>query len=181
MTASNVVGITVLVPSSEDYTAPANSTSRIASKVRRLFESEVIGKDGQPHAVAAPVDPVVEAAVPGAQPGQVPRMADALMAAAAAVGADVTSLVDSASFTRTLGSISPADTAGLVGAIQEAMATNPSLGLQPVTPGMRPNPAQGSSASGGAVPSHPKSTLERIHDQTAKAANQPLPPGSTVV
>ena len=171
---SNISSVTVHVPSGDGYEQPAETGVRgsIAEKMRRLPKVDANGRT-----VATQAETNVVDVVPGAQPGQTPRMADALMAAAAAVGADVTSLVDSASFTRTLGSISPADTAGLVSAIQNAVAQNPALALQPAAPGMRPNPAQG--ASGGAVPSRPKTVEEMVRAQAAKAAGQPLPPGST--
>jgi len=169
-----MTGSTRFVPTDEYYERPPSSASRIAAIVAR--QPRV---DGNGRIVATPADPTVTAIVPGLQPGQTPRMADALMAAAAAVGADVTALVDSASFTRTLGAISPADTAGLVGAIQAAMATNPSLAIQPPRQGMQSNPAQGASSGGGTVPPRPKTVAEMIRAQAGLAANQPVPPGST--
>lgn len=169
---SNVSSITVPVPSSEDYTAPESSRSRIAEKWARMPKVDQNGKT-----VATPAETNVVDVV--TTPGQPPTMVNALLAAAASVGADPAALVDSQAFMRAVGSISPADTDGLIGVIQDAMAANPSLAIAPTAPTMQPNPAQGSSASGGAVPSRPKTVADAIRAQAAKAAGQSTPPGST--
>jgi hypothetical protein len=169
---SNISSITVPVPSSEDYTAPESTRSRIAEKWARMPRVDANG-----FAVATQAETNVVDTVPA--PGQPPRMADALIEAAKAVGADPAALVDSEAFMVSLGPISPADSVGLREAITDAVSANPSLAIQPVTPGMRPNPAQGASSSGSAVPSRPKTVAEMIRAQASKAAGQPVPPGST--
>ena len=106
-------------------------------------------------------------------------MVNALLAAAEVVGADPVGLVDSVAFMRSVAPISPADSAGLREAVAEAVALNPDLAIAPASSGMRPNPAQGSSASGMAVLT-PTDALGRVRRQTEKIAGQPRPPGSTV-
>jgi hypothetical protein len=165
---------TRFVPTDEFYERPPSSASRIAAIAARQPRVDANGKIVESRAETGTVD------VTGTV-GKSLSMASALIEAARAVGADPARLVDSEKFMVSLGPISPNDSAGLQGAVLDALAQNPSLAVAPVTPGMLPNRAQGASGSGGAVPSHPKSTLERIHEQAAKAANQPLPPGSTVV
>ena len=160
------------VPSGNGYEAPKTPQSRVLTEMQRGLPRV----DGNGFPIPTPVDPTVAAVVTGPN-GETPSMAAALTAAAAAVGADVGALVDSQSFCRTVLPISPSDTAGLVSAIQNAVAQNPALALQPAAPGMRPNPAQG--ASGGAVPSRPKTVEEMVRAQAAKSADQPRPPGST--
>jgi hypothetical protein len=77
-------------------------------------------------------------------------------------------LADSDSFARAIGAISPSDTEGLTQAVTDAMAANPRLAAPtPTGPGMRPNPAQGGSASGMAVLT-PTDALGRIRQQTEK-------------
>ena len=141
------------VPTSNGYVAPETPQSRVLAEMQRGLPKV----DGNGFAIPTPVDPTV-----------------------AAAGADVGALVDSQSFCRTVLPISPSDTAGLVSAIQNAVAQNPALALQPAAPGMRPNPAQGGSASGGAVPPRPKTVAEMIRAEAGKAAGQPVPPGSVV-
>jgi hypothetical protein len=173
---TGIAGITTPVPTTEDYTAPVNTKSRIADKFRRLAEVEVIGHDGQPHAVSAPAAaPVAGSSIPSGQPV---TMVNALLSAAASVGADPQALADSERFMVSIGSISPADTEGLIGAIHDAMAANPSIAIALAAPGiMRPNPAQGSSGSGWKPT--PTTAADRIRAEAAKAMGQPRPPGST--
>ena len=163
------------VPSGNGYEAPVTPASRVLAEMQRGLPRV----DGNGFPIPTPVDPTVAAAVTGPN-GETPSMAAALTAAAAATGADLGALVDSQSFARSIGAISPSDTGALVGAIQAAMVANPSLAIQPPRQGMQSNPAQGASGSGGAVPSRPKTVAEMIRGQAAKAAGQPLPPGSVV-
>ena len=163
------------VPTSNGYVAPETPQSRVLAEMQRGLPRV----DGNGFPIPDAVDPTVAAVVTGPN-GETPTMAAALTAAAAAAGADVGALVDSQSFCRTVLPISPSDTAGLVSAIQNAVAQNPALALQPAAPGMRPNPAQGGSASGGAVPPRPKTVAEMIRAEAGKAAGQPVPPGSVV-
>ena len=173
---SNVSSITVSVPSGDGYEQPAETgvRGRIAEKMRRLPKVDANGRT-----VATQAETGVTQVTDGSTPGKPPSMVTALIAAAAACGADPQALADSESFTASIGAISPADSAGLQGAVLDAMRVNPSLAIQPPRQGMQSNPAQGSSAGGGTVPSRPQTTLERIHSETAKVMDQPLPPGST--
>lgn len=71
----------------------------------------------------------------------------AVFRAAATANADPEALLDSRTFLATVADIEPSDSAALVAAITDAVATNPRLGkAEPVVPGMRPNRAQGTSA-----------------------------------
>jgi len=60
--------------------------------------------------------------------------------------ADAAALLDSRTFLAKVADLDPTDTAALTAAITEAVEQNPRLG-KATTPGMRPNPAQGRSAS----------------------------------
>lgn len=74
----------------------------------------------------------------------------AVFRAADAANGDPIALLDSRAFLAKAADINPHDTTALVAAITEAVAENPRLGTTaPAIPGagMRPNPAQGSSAS----------------------------------
>lgn len=74
----------------------------------------------------------------------------AVFRAAEAANGDPIALLDSRTFLATVAEIDPTDTAALAAAITEAVAENPRLGkAAPAAPGagMKPNPAQGSSAS----------------------------------
>jgi hypothetical protein len=68
--------------------------------------------------------------------------------AAQATDADPSALLDSRTFLAKLADVDPSDTAAVTAAIAAAVAANPRLGKpETVAPGMRPNPAQGRSAS----------------------------------
>lgn len=69
----------------------------------------------------------------------------AVFKAAKEANADASALLDSRSFLEKVADVDPADTASITAAISEAVASNARFGLP--TPGMRPNPAQGASAS----------------------------------
>ena len=167
---------TRFVPTDEFYERPPSSASRIAAIAARQPRVDANGKIVESQAETGTVDVIANTT-----PGQPPTMMTALLAAAAACGAEAGRLTDSEAFMRSVGSISPADSAGLQEAIRDAIAANPSIAIAPVTaPGMKPNPAQGASSGGGTVPSRPKTVAEMIRAQAAKAGNQPLPPGSTV-
>lgn len=77
----------------------------------------------------------------------------AVFRAADAANGDPLALLDSRTFLAKVAEIEPTDTAALAAAITEAVAENPRLGktapAAPAVPGagMKPNPAQGSSAS----------------------------------
>lgn len=70
----------------------------------------------------------------------------AVFRAASATDADPAALLDSRSFLEKVAEIDPTDAGAFQQAISEVIAANPRLGKAP-TPGMKPNPAQGRSAS----------------------------------
>jgi hypothetical protein len=70
----------------------------------------------------------------------------AVFRAAQATDADPSALLDSRAFLVKLADVDPSDAAAITAAVTEAVAANPRLG-KPVTPGMKPNQAQGRSAS----------------------------------
>jgi hypothetical protein len=80
------------------------------------------------------------------------RVELAVFRAATAANGDPAALLDSTSFLKSLDGIDPADTAAIQAAIASAVEANPRLGAatEPRLPA--PNPAQGSSASGAAIP-----------------------------
>jgi hypothetical protein len=80
------------------------------------------------------------------------RVELAVFRAATAANGDPAALLDSTSFLKSLDGIDPADTAAIQAAIAAAVEANPRLGAatEPRLPA--PNPAQGSSASGAAIP-----------------------------
>jgi hypothetical protein len=61
-------------------------------------------------------------------------------------GGDPVALLDSTSFLASLAAIDPTDNAAVTAAITSAIEANPRLAVQ-TAPGMKPNPAQGRSAS----------------------------------
>lgn len=75
----------------------------------------------------------------------------AVFRAAEAAGGDPIALLDSRAFLAKVAAIEPTDSVALAGAITEAVAENARLGKAtpgaPVGPGLKPNPAQGSSAA----------------------------------
>lgn len=77
------------------------------------------------------------------------KVALAVFRVADSAGADPVALLDSATFLAKAGDLNPADTDAIAAAIADAVAANPRLAAATtaVTPGMKPNPAQGRSAS----------------------------------
>jgi hypothetical protein len=110
---------------------------------------------------------VVETVIP-TEPA--PTMADALAAAAEAVGADLPTLLASQSFCAAITPVSPSDQAELQAVVRDHMAA-------PAAPGMAPVRAQGAP---GAIAPGPAtgSVLERMHDLAEKALTQPEPPSA---
>jgi|GEM_PF-4526257 len=166
------VGQTRFVPADTAgmYTPPPErSFDRMKAITAHLQPVNAHGHD-RPRATP---DPSVVSVVEPPIPGQVPTMADALSRAAqAVVGADLAQLLDSQAFCTEIGAISPADSAGLEQAIRDHMPAP--------APGMAPNRVQ--TGIGGSVPTPGSGTLlDRVRAQTAKHADQPLPPGSTVL
>jgi hypothetical protein len=157
-------------PTLEGYEPPTQQSTRD----RMLIQTRKLGRvDHNGFPIAGP-DPSVVSVVEPSTPGQVPTMATALAEVAAQTGADLAALLDSSSFCAAIAAISPADSAGLLAAIADHQPPIPSTG-------MAPDPTQ-HRASGGTVPTpRSGSVLERIRDQVAKSADQPLPPGSTTL
>lgn len=71
----------------------------------------------------------------------------AVYRAAGEAKADPAALLDSRTFLEKAAALDPTDTAGLTAAISAAVEANPRLGAGTSPTGMRPNPAQGASAS----------------------------------
>jgi hypothetical protein len=160
-------GITVPVPSSEDYQAPESSRSRIAAKFARM---PTVDQNGRIVRKAETGTTDVTGAAVNPSP---PTMVEALGAAAARCGATLAELLDSNSFCAELGAISPSDAAGLDAAIRATMPP-------PATSGMKPVASQGASASGGVHRTTATTVADRIRAEAAKANQQPIPPGSIV-
>lgn len=150
------------------YTPP---TDRPIDRIRKITAGHLqpVDHNGFPRPKAAPSD-AIEFVTPAGPP---PTMADALSAAAGAVGADLAQLLDSNAFVTAITPVSPSDQAELQAVIRDFMPV-------PSAPTMKVNPAQG--APGASAPGPATGTLlERMQRQTAKALDQPLPPGSTTL
>lgn len=159
---------TEFVPSSDEYTAPERPFDRL-----RAITAKLQPVDGQGHDIPRKTpDPTVTAVVEPGAPSEVVNMSTALALAVAKVpGADLASLMDSTSFLREIGPISAADSLALIDLVR---AHTPA----PTAPRMQSNPAQHTSGASVPTPSS-GSVLERLQKETAKALNQPEPPGST--
>ena len=97
--------------------------------------------------VADPVKLTEQLTTAGAETRQA-KVELAVFRAAQATDADPSALLDSRTFLAKLADVDPSDVAAVTAAITEAVAANPRLGKpETVAPGMRPNPAQGRSAS----------------------------------
>ncbi len=100
-----------------------------------------------PDDVADPVKLLEQATTAQAQAKQ-SAVELAVFRSADAANADPIALLDSRAFLEKVAAIEPTDTAALTAAITEAVAENPRLGKTALAgSGMKPNPAQGSSAS----------------------------------
>lgn len=75
------------------------------------------------------------------------QVENAVMRAAIANGADANALLDSVSFLEKAAALDPTDRDAFSAAVQAAVEENPRYGSQAAPQGMRPNPAQGRSAS----------------------------------
>jgi hypothetical protein len=125
----------------------AESVASTAEAARNEF-AQTIGKavglikDDEP---ADPAALTAQLTTAGAEARQA-KVELAVFRAAQATDADPSALLDSRAFLAKLADVDPSDTAAVTAAITEAVTANPRLG-KPVTPGMKPNPAQGRSAS----------------------------------
>lgn len=163
------VGSTQFVETDADgaYTRPEGPQTRI----RDLLAKRLGRVDANGFRIATPDPTVVDTVTAPTSPP--PSMATALLTAADAMGADLEELLQSRSFRQAVATISPANQTELQEAIADHMAA-------PTAPTMKPNPAQGAPSASAPGPAT-GTTLDRIHAQTAKHLDQPLPPGSTVL
>ena len=133
----------------ENGAARTNAKAQAAEEARTALAQEIgkalgLVKDDEP---ADPVKLTEQLTAAGADARQA-KIELAVYRAAQATDADPNALLDSRVFLAKLADVDPSDTAAVTAAITEAVAANPRLGKsEPVTPGMRPNPAQGRSAS----------------------------------
>jgi hypothetical protein len=106
----------------------------------------------------APVDPVVltQNLADSQADAKHSKVQLAVFRTAREAGGDAEALLDSASFLKSVHDIDPSDTVAISAAIAEAVTANPRLGVIEQRTGMRPNPAQGSSAA------PPLTTAQRI-------------------
>jgi hypothetical protein len=167
---TNPTSSTHPAPTLEGYDPPTQEAQRerMLAQARKLPRVDHNGRD-LPRDTP---DPSVTNVVPPPAPGQVPTMAEALAAAAEAVGADLPTLLDSRAFVTAITPVSPNNPAELQSIIRQFQPA-------PAAPVMAPNPAQGSSGIGSAPAAAPRNLLERLQQETAKHADAPLPPGST--
>jgi hypothetical protein len=135
---------------------------RMAAQMRKL--PRFVDHNGR--TIRGPDPTTVEAVTPTA----VRPMVEVLAEVAAACGASVTELVENDEFTAEILKTSPADTEALTAIVRAYMPA----------PAMKVNPTQG-HASSASVPRAPANLLERLQSETAKALDQPLPPGSTTL
>ena len=131
----------------ENGATRTNAKAQAAADARNEF-AQTIGKALGLIQNDEPADPAALTAqltAAGADARQA-KIELAVFRAAQATDADPSALLDSRAFLVKLADVDPSDAAAITAAVTEAVAANPRLG-KPVTPGMRPNPAQGHSAS----------------------------------
>lgn len=126
-----------------------NAKAQAAEEARSALAQEIgkalgLVKDDEP---ADPVKLTEQLTAAGADARQA-KIELAVYRAAQATDADPNALLDSRVFLAKLADVDPSDSAAVTAAITEAVTANPRLGkVEAPTPGMRPNPAQGRSAS----------------------------------
>lgn len=126
-----------------------NAKAQAAEEARSALAQEIgkalgLIKDDEP---ADPVKLTEQLTAAGADARQA-KIELAVYRAAQATDADPNALLDSRVFLAKLADVDPSDTAAVTAAITEAVTANPRLGkVEAAPPGMRPNPAQGRSAS----------------------------------
>ena len=124
-----------------------NAKAQAATDARNEF-AQTIGKALGLITNDEPADPAALTAqltAAGADARQA-KIELAVFRAAQATDADPSALLDSRAFLVKLADVDPSDTAAITAAVTEAVTANPRLG-KPAVPGMKPNPAQGHSAS----------------------------------
>jgi hypothetical protein len=131
----------------ENGATRTNAKAQAAADARNEF-AQTIGKALGLIQNDEPADPAALTAqltAAGADARQA-KIELAVFRAAQATDADPSALLDSRAFLVKLADVDPSDAAAITAAVTEAVAANPRLG-KPAVPGMRPNPAQGHSAS----------------------------------
>lgn len=124
-----------------------NAKAQAAEEARTALAQEIgkalgIIKGDEP---ADPVKLTEQLTAAGADARQA-KLELAVFRAAQATDADPSALLDSRAFLAKLADADPSDMSAITAAVTEAVAQNPRLG-KPATQGMKPNPAQGHSAS----------------------------------
>ncbi len=133
----------------ENGAARTNAKAQAAEEARASMAQEIgkalgLIKDDEP---ADPVKLTEQLTAAGADARQA-KIELAVYRAAQATDADPNALLDSRVFLAKLADVDPSDTAAVTAAITEVVTANPRLGkVEAAPPGMRPNPAQGRSAS----------------------------------
>ncbi len=131
----------------ENGAARTNAKAQAAEDARNALAQEIgkalgLIKDDEP---ADPVKLTEQLTAAGNEARQA-KLELAVFRAAAAADADPSALLDSRAFLAKVANTDPSDSDAITAAITEAVTANPRLG-KPATPGLRPNPAQGRSAS----------------------------------
>lgn len=133
----------------ENGATRTNAKAQAAEEARTAMAQEIGKALGlvKGDEVADPVKLTEQLTTAGAETRQA-KVELAVFRAAQATDADPSALLDSRTFLAKLADVDPSDMAAVTAAITEAVAANPRLGKpETVAPGMRPNPAQGRSAS----------------------------------
>ena len=132
----------------ENGAARTNAKAQAAEEARNEL-AQTIGKALGIVKDDTPVDPAVltqQVEQSNAMALQA-RIENATMRAAIANSANPLALLDSVSFLKEVAALDPNDSDGYAAAVRKAVETNPLFGQTPTAPGMKPNPAQGRSAS----------------------------------
>lgn len=132
-----------------------NASSRVVAKQNAADEARAqlaqqIGKALGLVQDDEPADPakLTEQLTAAGQEARQAKVALAVYQAAGSANADPAALLDSASFLAKAATLDPADTDAVTAAITEAVTANPRLArTEPTQQGMKPNRAQGASAS----------------------------------
>ena len=131
----------------ENGATRTNAKAQAAEEARTALAQEIGKALGlvKGDETADPVKLTEQLTAAGAEARQA-KIELAVFRASQATDADPNALLDSRTFLAKVASVDPTDAAAIEAAVAEAVAANPRLG-KPVTPGMKPNQAQGRSAS----------------------------------
>lgn len=132
----------------ENGAARTNAKAKAADDARAEFAQQIGKILGLVDDDAADVDPKIltEQLTSSQEAARTAQIELAVFRAAATTDADPTALLDSRSFLAKVADIDPADSDALQQAITDTLGSNPRLGKAHPS-GMKPNPAQGRSAS----------------------------------